>query len=223
MQVQSRLLEEPAFRDTVAVLQAGQARLRTHMRVRTASRLQQGMERCLALSRARAARAQRVERLKRNLEKSRSGFEGADPQRMPALTSTSPSRGSAAELSDLQLLPAQRQSSAAQHFRADSAGGGAQQGGDGGADGAHGTSGEAEQTAGAHCNVLTQKSMPSRQQAAHTNFVALHSMCAASPNTEGRISSIHGPFEHATSCTQAQAFRQPQQRLPRSLTQQAHR
>ena len=160
VQVQSRLLEEPAFRDTVAVLQAGQARLRTHMRVRTASRLQQGMKRCLALSRARAARARRVERLKRNLEKSRSGFEGADPQRMPALTSTSPSRGSAAELSDLQLLPAQRQfglaTSAAQHFRADSAGAGVEQGGDGDADGAQGTSEEAEQTTGAYCNLLNQ-------------------------------------------------------------------
>lgn len=81
MQVQSRLLDEQGFRDTVAVLQASQARLRTHMRARLASRLDANMQRCLALSRARAARQRRVERLKRDLQHKR-GFIGADPKLM---------------------------------------------------------------------------------------------------------------------------------------------
>ena len=80
-QVQSRLLDEQGFRDTVAILQASQARLRRHMRARLASRLDANMQRCLALSRARAARQRRVERLKRDLQHNR-GFIGADPKAM---------------------------------------------------------------------------------------------------------------------------------------------
>jgi hypothetical protein len=88
VQVQARLLGEEAFRDTVAVLQAGQARLRTHMRARDAERLQQNMQRCIALSRARAQRARRVERLKRNLDDTQAGVQSADPMRMHELMHT---------------------------------------------------------------------------------------------------------------------------------------
>jgi hypothetical protein len=81
MQVQSRLLDEQAFRDTVAVLQASQARLRTQARAQLASRLNQSMHQCLILSRARTARLRRMARLKKTLENQR-GFAGADPQLM---------------------------------------------------------------------------------------------------------------------------------------------
>lgn len=79
--MQSRLLDEQAFRDTVAVLQASQARMRSQTRAQLASRLNQSMHQCLVLSRARTARLRRMARLKRTLEHQR-GFAGADPQLM---------------------------------------------------------------------------------------------------------------------------------------------
>lgn len=81
MQVQARLLETQGFRDTVALLQAGQAQLRIHVRARQAASLQRSMRQCVEASRAQAARVRRIQRLKRFLDHSR-GFMGADPQRM---------------------------------------------------------------------------------------------------------------------------------------------
>lgn len=79
VQVQSRLLDEQGFRDTVALLQAGQAQLRNHVRARAADLLQSSMHRCLALWQSRTRRRARLDRLKRTLNHSR-GFAGADPR-----------------------------------------------------------------------------------------------------------------------------------------------
>ena len=105
LQVQSRLLTEDAFRDTVAVLQAGQARLRTHMRSRTAARLQHSMQRCVALSRARAQRARRMERLKSKLDATGSGVESADPSEMQALLHPHDSSGISMQLPGQHATP----------------------------------------------------------------------------------------------------------------------
>lgn len=102
LQMQARLLDTDAFRDTVAVLQAGQASLRSLMRARTAARLQNSMQQCVALSRERAARAERVAWLKEDLERSESSLKGADPQRMQSLTG--------------RLGPAQQQSGKHRHW-----------------------------------------------------------------------------------------------------------
>eukprot|EP00892_Ulva_mutabilis_P011706 jgi/Ulvmu1/8908/UM049_0090.1 len=90
IQVQSRLLDEQGFRDTVAQLQAGQAQLRTHVRARAAELLQSSMLRCLALWQSRTRRRARLNRLKRTLNHSR-GFAGADPRTLLEDAFASPS------------------------------------------------------------------------------------------------------------------------------------
>ena len=117
--MQARLLDEQAFRNTVAVLQAGQASLRTHMRGRSAARLKQSMDRCVALSRARAARARRVQRLKVQLEETR-GTSGVDPELIGRQALLLSPRGMASPLPQAQASPpgaAGGRSAAAEHAR----------------------------------------------------------------------------------------------------------
>jgi hypothetical protein len=104
-QFQARLLEEQGFRDTVALLQAGQAQLRTHMRARQAATLQRSMAQCLQASRAQAVRVRRIERLKRFLDHSR-GFMGADPQVMLDAAFLSPRQGTVGDDSTSPARPA---------------------------------------------------------------------------------------------------------------------
>lgn len=92
VQVQSRLLDEQGFRDTVALLQAGQAQLRNHVRARAADLLHCSMQRCLALWRSRTRRRARLDRLKRTLNHSR-GFAGADPRTLLEDAFAAPARG----------------------------------------------------------------------------------------------------------------------------------
>lgn len=78
-QVQSRLLDAKAFRDTYAQLVTDQAQLRKAVRQRATTDVHQSMKRCMELCRARDARQQRLSSLKHTLDHSR-GFVGADPQ-----------------------------------------------------------------------------------------------------------------------------------------------
>lgn len=77
--MQSRLLDAQGFKDTYAQLLTDQGRLRTTVKKQREKEVNNSMQRCVSLCRARDARRQRLERLKRTLDHSR-GFLGADPQ-----------------------------------------------------------------------------------------------------------------------------------------------
>jgi hypothetical protein len=79
--VQSRLLDAKGFRDTYAQLLKDQALLRSAVRNRHKEDVRSNMKRCVELCRARDARRQRLQRLKRTLDHSR-GFLGADPKNL---------------------------------------------------------------------------------------------------------------------------------------------